>query len=175
MLTHQDFPVIRSQRLHKHLVHWWDLVTWSQKTLRETTEPVSQCKHLVSLRSNWLFRLSQDCQDVSLWSIRVWNRAKNKQLTVKLYLLSIFQAQLFSQLSTQLHFMTVLAGGGSIESPAEENWRSMAPGQLQSLVLKTDPQSYIVVLFDHLLNCCIITTLLCLPANCFFSFKSFTA
>lgn len=69
---------------------------------------------------------------------------------VEPYLLSIFQAQLFSQLSTQLHFMAVQAGGGSVLSPAEEHWRSMAPGQLQSLVLYTNTQStgFAVVLFD---------------------------
>lgn len=34
VLTHQDFPIIRWQRFHKHLMHWWNLVAWSQETLR---------------------------------------------------------------------------------------------------------------------------------------------
>lgn len=60
MLTHQYFPVIRWQRLHKNLMHWWNLMTWSQKALRENTQPVSHYKHLVSLNSNW--QLLFNCQ-----------------------------------------------------------------------------------------------------------------
>lgn len=32
--------------------------------------------------------------------------------------------------------MAVEARGGSVLSPAEEHWRSMTPGQLQSLILR---------------------------------------
>lgn len=66
---------------------------------------------------------------------------------VKLHLLSVSKAKLFAHLSTELHVMAVQAAGASVLSPAEEHWRSITPGQLQSLVLNTDAQRFCCYIF----------------------------
>lgn len=83
----------------------------------------------IKICSDHIFNANR-CFRFVLWSESKRSRKK------RLNLFSICQAELLSQLPTQLNAVAIWAGGHPVLSPAEEHWRSIAPGQLQGLVLK---------------------------------------